>query len=191
MRNKTSREILMCPKCTACKPGFEPEPPCGSVVGVADELRICNPCKDGFYSGIEGMLQCQQCQSATCFTHQIVVGICKKDEPDTSRCTGCQKGYIMNSDATACVVDKPQTTTELSTVTTKGPTLSNKTDGKTGLSVAKTALSVAEIILIVICSLLIVTLPFVGLCCHLKRRKKRRNRRHNQRGNLSNYLLNE
>jgi hypothetical protein len=59
------------------------------------------------------------------------------------------------------------------------------------LSVAKTALSVAEIILIVICSLLIVTLPFVGLCCHLKCRKKRRNTRHNQRGNLSNYLLNK
>ncbi|CAB3977568.1 Membrane glyco [Paramuricea clavata] len=178
VQNKTSREILKCSKCRPCKPGSEPEPPCGSVVGVTDLIGICNPCKDGFYSANEDMLQCQRCQSATCFTHQIVVEICKKDEPDTSRCTSCQKGYVMNSNATACVVDKQQTTTGLSTVTTKGPTLSNKTDGETGLSVAKTGLSVAEIILIVICSLLIVTLPFVGLCCHLKHR----NTSHTQRG---------
>ena len=105
-------KIKNCPSCEACPVGEEPNPPCGSVVGLGDQLRRCKPCKKNFYSAKKDFLPCQPCQKLACVANEITVGTCEINKPDTSSCTGhCKKGYIWNSNKSACVLEpKPSAT---------------------------------------------------------------------------------
>ena len=101
--NKKTGKVLACPKCRVCKPGFEPIIPCGAVIGINDTIGICQPCKDGYYSATKDVHSCQICRGSKCFVHEKVAGTCKKDQYDTSSCTGsCEDGYVMNNDKTRC-----------------------------------------------------------------------------------------
>ena len=104
--------IKSCPSCKACPMGEEPYPPCGSVVGLFDQLRRCKPCKKNFHSANKDFLPCQPCRKLTCVANERVEGNCEINKPDTSSCTGhCKKGYIWNSDRSACVLEpKPGAT---------------------------------------------------------------------------------
>ena len=101
--DKATGKVLACPKCRVCKPGFEPKIPCGAVIGIDDLIGSCQPCKDGYYSAIKDVHSCQICRGSKCFVHEKVAGTCKKDQYDTSSCTGtCEDGYVMNRDKTRC-----------------------------------------------------------------------------------------
>ena len=102
-------KIKSCPLCQACPAGQEPYPPCGSVVGLNDKLRECRPCKNNFFSAKKDFLPCQPCRKFTCVANEITEGTCKINKPDTSSCTGhCKKGYIWNSNRSACVWEEPK-----------------------------------------------------------------------------------
>ena len=106
-------QIKSCPSCKACPAGEEPNPPCGSVVTLHDQLRRCKSCKENFYSAKKDFLPCQPCRKLACVANEITVGTCEINKPDTSSCTGhCKKGYIKNSDRSACVLEesKPSAT---------------------------------------------------------------------------------
>ena len=101
--DKATGKVLACPKCRVCKPGFEPKIPCGVVIGINITIGGCQRCKDGYYSATEDVHSCQICRGSKCSVHEKVAGTCKKDQYDTSFCSGiCEDGYLMNNDKTRC-----------------------------------------------------------------------------------------
>ena len=126
----TSNKTSHCMKCKTCKPGKELKIPCGTPVGMSEQVGDCRPCKNGTYSATEDSRQCQICRSEKCFEHQVIEGICLANRRDETYCIEkCVNGYVMNKEGTACEVLTPQqNTTEKPT--TSNPTTSNPTTMK-------------------------------------------------------------
>ena len=152
---------MACPKCRACKPGFEPIIPCGTVIDIGVTIGICRPCKDGHYSATKDVRSCQICQSSKCSVDEKVAGTCNKEWYDTSYCTGnCEDGYVMNNDKTRC-----EDISNLGSKTKKHPAAESsrpETNEEPPLEI---------IIPSVVGAFLLVTLLLTGLYKYLKNRR--------------------
>ena len=112
VKNLTTGKFERCMKVRPCKPGKEPNITRGSVIDIHQTAGPCQKCKEGYtYSARKDREPCQKCNSASCFDHQVVKGLCSIDK-DTSQCTDeCEEEYVMNWNFTACeaanATDKP------------------------------------------------------------------------------------
>jgi hypothetical protein len=163
VQSKKSGKILGCVDCRSCKPGLQPKFLCGTVVGVEDSIGDCEECKVGYHSAKEDVHPCQPCLVLKCSKHEIIVGTCKIDEPDSSHCTGhCKRGYVMNSNR-MCEAD------ELHRSATKD-----------------SGLSFGEVISIVFGVLLAVAIVImIGLCWYFKCRTRSNNTEVSFKGSVS------
>ena len=148
MKNDVGK-IERCPNCRVCGHGFEPSPPCGTMIGIHTQIEPCKPCENGTYSSEKGTMSCKDCKMKKCFLHQLFEGECTSRTDRTYCIDKCESGYRMNSYKTACIEDipdvKPNKTTkpvhsvETSSVNTTKPVPSNtgtglSTGGKLGIT---------------------------------------------------------